>query len=112
MSIPEATAIDLIGYCHRVGGLDHVATVLYELVEQIDPQKLVNVAQNVPITWVQRLGYLMEIVDAGKKVNFLGDYVNKYARQTVPLLPRASHEHSPLDSRWKLFINARVVPDI
>ena len=112
VSIPEATAIDLIGYCHRVGGLDHVATVLFELVEQIDPQKLVDVAQNVPITWVQRLGYLIELVDASNKANLLRDYVNKNARQTVPLLPGASRENSPRDTRWRLFVNAEVIPDI
>jgi predicted transcriptional regulator of viral defense system len=112
VSIPEATAIDLIGYIHHVGGLDQAATILCELVEQIDPQKLVNVAQTAPITWVQRLGYLIELVGASKKVSLLRDYVEKKARQTVPLLPSVSHEHSPRDAEWKLFVNAKVDPDI
>ncbi len=112
VSIPKATAIDLIGYCHRVGGLDHIAPVLLELTEQIDPQKLVDVAQNVPITWVQKLGDLIELVDASNKVNLLRDYVNKNARRTVPLLPGESRENSPRDTRWRLFVNAEVIPDI
>jgi hypothetical protein len=29
-STPEATAVDLVGYQHRAGGLDQVATVLFK----------------------------------------------------------------------------------
>ena len=40
VSTPEATAVDLVGYAAHVGGLDQVATVLAELAEKIDPDKL------------------------------------------------------------------------
>lgn len=33
VSSPEATALDLVGYASRAGGLDPVATVLAELSE-------------------------------------------------------------------------------
>src|SRR5712691_2248447 len=44
VSTPEATALDLVGYHHHAGGLDQVATVLSELAEKLDPQKLVVAA--------------------------------------------------------------------
>src|SRR6266700_1856706 len=40
VSTPEATALDLVGYAHHVGGLDNAAAVLNELAEKIDPEKL------------------------------------------------------------------------
>src|SRR6266581_1633070 len=33
VSTPEATALDLVGYAHRAGGLDNTATVISELAE-------------------------------------------------------------------------------
>lgn len=44
VSTPEATALDLIGYQYHAGGLDQVATVLSELAERIDPEKLAAAA--------------------------------------------------------------------
>ena len=44
VSTPEATALDLVGYEHRAGGLDQVATILSELSERLDPEKLVSAA--------------------------------------------------------------------
>ena len=42
-----------------------MATVLSELAERIDPEKLAAAAAAVP--WAQRLGYLLERVEASKK---------------------------------------------
>ena len=64
VSTPEATALDLVGYSSHVGGLDQVATILEDLAEKLDPDKLAKVAQLVPMPWAQRLGYLLERVDA------------------------------------------------
>jgi AbiEi antitoxin C-terminal domain len=46
-------AFALAGYYRHCGWLDHVATVLSELVEVFDPEKLVTAAELSPITWVQ-----------------------------------------------------------
>ena len=112
VSTPEATAVDLVGYCHQVGGLDQVATVLSELAEQINPQKLVAAAQNAPISWAQRLGYLLALVDVREQPGPLKAYVKNKARQTVPLLPGAIRKQAPRDANWKLFVNADIEPDL
>ena len=49
LSTLEATAFDLVGYPDRVAGLDNVATVLAELSEKIDGEKLTKVAELSPI---------------------------------------------------------------
>lgn len=111
VSTPEATAVDLAGYCHRAGGIDQVATVLFDLAEQIDPQKLLAAAQTAPVTWAQRLGYLFESISAGKQVTLLKAYVKDKARQTVPLVPENPHKETPRDTGWKILVNADIEPD-
>lgn len=108
VSSPEATAVDLVGYQHRVGGLDQVATILSELSERIDPQKLVVAAKTAPMPWAQRLGYLLERVGAPEKATALKAHVKGVARQIAPLLPGASLEGVHPDPDWKLSINAEV----
>ena len=64
ISTPEMTAFDLVRYAHVSGQLNHVATVLAELAETIDSEKLASFVQNdwVEIATAQRLGYLLEQV--------------------------------------------------
>lgn len=112
VSTPEATAVDLVGYYHHAGGLDQVATILSELAEQIDPQKLVTAAQSAPITWAQRLGYLLALVNVREQIVPLKAYVKSEARRTVPLLPDAFREEAPRDADWRLLVNAVVEPDL
>lgn len=111
VSTPEATAIDLVGYRRRVGGLDQIATVLTELAVQIDPQELAAAAKTAPIPWAQRLGYLLSLVASTKRVDPLRDYVKQAARQSVPLTPGISYSQAPRDADWKVFVNSDVEPD-
>ncbi len=112
VSTPEATALDLVGYSRRVGGLDQVATILHELAEQIDPQRLVAVAPSAPITWVQRLGYLLEHDGAWERVSHLKDYVKTRARQTVPLLPGFGNKAARRNANWKVLVNATIETEL
>ncbi len=112
VSTPEATAVDLAGYCHRAGGIDQVATVLFELAERIDPQKLVAAAQTAPVTWAQRLGYLFEHISVYEQVTLLKAYVKDQARQSVPLIPGRTHKEASRDADWKILVNADIEPDL
>jgi len=108
VSTPEATAVDLVGYHERAGGLDNVATVLSELAQKIDPDKLLTAAQTAPMPWVQRLGYLLEHVDAASKASALRPYIQKHAHQSVPLLPAALQNAAKRDDVWRLRVNVDV----
>ena len=111
VSTPEATAVDLVGYERRAGGLHHVATVLSELAERINPERLVTAAQTAPVSWAQRLGYLLELLGAEDRVTPLKAHVRRNARQVAALLPAAGHEHAPRSDDWRLRINVDVEPD-
>ena len=111
VSSPEATALDLVGYADHAGGLNQVATVLSELAERIDPEKLVLAANTAPVAWAQRLGYLLEHLGFGEKMTLLKDYVREHAKQSTTLLPKAPHKHSRRNKGWKLLVNVKVEAD-
>jgi hypothetical protein len=103
---PEATALELVGYVDQCGGLAHVVSVLSELAEALDPDKLVSVAPQSPIAWTQRLGDLLDVSDHRGLANALVPIVQEHARDFAPLvraLPKAGAKRL---SRWKLAVNA------
>lgn len=112
VSTPEATAIDLAGYPEHVGGLDQVATSLSELAENIDAAALTAAATTAPITWIQRLGYILELVDAEKATAGLKNYVHEHAREYTMLIPGSDDEDGTRSPKWKLVINAELEPDV
>lgn len=118
VSTPEATAVDLVGYQHRAGGLGHVATVLAELAEKIEPEALAAAADTAPLPWAQRLGYLLEQVGASEKLGPLKAYVRARAQESVMLLPNATRSGVVRANRtarsedWKLCINADVEAEL
>ena len=108
VSRPEATAVDLVGYQHRVGGLDQVATVLSELAERIDPEKLVMASQTAPVSWAQRLGYMLELGGFVEAAALLKAYLREHAKRSTALLPAAPHSSAQRNKGWKLYMNADV----
>lgn len=112
ISTPEATALDLIGYEQQTGGLNLVATVLAELAEKIDRETLAEVASVVPIAWAQRLGYVLERVEADEKAAALKPLVRVRARQSTPLLPSKPYKKAKRLKTWKLYVNAEVETDL
>jgi predicted transcriptional regulator of viral defense system len=108
VSTPEATALDLVGYHRHAGGLDQVATVLSELAEKLDAQKLVVAAGTAALPWAQRLGYLLEQLGAAEQARPLKAYVRARAHESAALLPKAPLAKAPRNDDWKLYINARV----
>ena len=86
VSSPEATALELVGYADQCGGLDNVASVLSDLAESLDARKLVEAAHLCPITWSQRLGYLLELVSQDDLASALADHVRAQAAPLAPLV--------------------------
>lgn len=105
ISSVEVTAFDIVGYVKRCGGLNNTATVLAELVEKLKADKLARLAQLSPVPWVQRLGYLIEIVDGEKVAEPLADYVTRVAKEYVLLNPMGEKKDDERSARWKLIIN-------
>ena len=105
ISSPEGTAFDLVGYAHRCGRLDNVATVLRELAERLRARELARVARLSPTPWAQRLGFLLDTVGAAALTGPLAAHVARVAREYVPLDVGGTQPARSRSQRWKLDIN-------
>lgn len=108
---PEVTALDLVGYPDRAGGLNNVATVLSELAALLDSEKLVLAASVSPLAWAQRLGYLLDRLGDTTRTAALADFVAVRAKSDALLRRAKKGAPSTRDSKWKLLVNADVDPD-
>lgn len=113
VSTPEATAVDLIRYSRRVGGLDHVLTVLQELGDVIDPVKLAKVAKlDGKVAYAQRLGWLLERAGYAEKAKPLARWVARKKPLDVKLEPSLPIRGSLRNKRWSLRVNTEVEGDL
>ena len=110
-STAEATAVDLVGYAHRAGGIDRVAGLLMELAEVLDADRLVDAAMRSSVLWAQRLGYLLEHVGAADTAAPLKEYVRERAPNYTRLVPALDAHKTNRSRDWRLHVNARVEPD-
>jgi predicted transcriptional regulator of viral defense system len=118
VSTPILTAIDLVLYPMKSGGLGNIATVLTELAESIELSTLENdFFEYLPASAVQRLGYLLDAV-LGESV--LADILLEKAeaaavkfRKTL-LAPYANTyaTNSCYNTKWKVVVNEEVEADI
>jgi len=112
VSTPEQTALDLVGYDHRSGGLDNVATVLAELAESMNSGKLRDIAAKAgPIRWSQRLGYLLQFVGAKSKAHGIAHFIEEASPRATKLDPRQPAV-GKRDNPWRVIVNTDVEPDI
>ena len=109
---PEATALELVGYVDRCGYLDNVATVLMELAESVNGENLAQEARRAPTAWVQRLGYLLCLVETEELAAHLRPVLSQRRVFTVALAPWKESTGAPRDPKWDVAINEKVEPDL
>ncbi|MBY0281461.1 MAG: type IV toxin-antitoxin system AbiEi family antitoxin [Alphaproteobacteria bacterium] len=113
LATPEQTAFDLIRYLQASGGINHIATVLSELEESLNADKLVEIAtQGMPLSCSQRLGYLLEVVGSKALAQPLKKWIKSKKLQYIPLKLSKQRLVLSKDENWKLIINDKVEPDI
>lgn len=109
VSTPEATALDLLRYIEGAGHLGNVATVLAELAEKMEGQRLVEVAKlEGELSSAQRLGHILDQVGAGKLVVALAAWIADQRPRFVPLRSDRSVRRAAKDARWHVLVNERV----
>jgi len=112
-STPEATALDLIRYARRIGGLDRVLTVLQELGEVMEPEKLEEAAKSDgKIAYAQRLGFLLEKAGFSNLTEKVSKWVHEKNPLPVKLEPSMPTRGCKKDERWKILVNIDVEGDI
>lgn len=119
VSTSELTAIDLIRFPKKSGHLNNIATVLEDLIEKIDFQKLLNFCKkkNVPTASIQRLGYLLDtVLGHGKEASILEDILLQRRMSRVVLSVSKKRENTkfsdyPFNEKWGIYLNTTVEPD-
>lgn len=115
VSSPVLTASDLVQFERRSGGITRVATVLNELVEEIDPGDFSpEFMKSTPVTVIQKLGYLIEKVIKNENLAtelFKASRENHLDFFRIPLKPSAPAKGFSSDNRWKVIANIKVEMD-
>ena len=115
ISNPILTATDLIQYAKRVGGINRVATILYELMESIKPESFDNhLLEYVPVSALQRLGYLLDkVLDNQLFGNKLYELLqnNKTKLYPISLKTSAPVKGFTVDEKWKVIVNTIIETD-
>lgn len=119
VSTPEATAMDMLCYITKSGGLNHIATVLYELIESIDPDKLLALVKSSDeVAWVQRLGYILEKLEPMSD-NIIKTVTDKLARllsasrqRYIPLASELGTKSFQRSKKWHIIENTIIESDL
>jgi predicted transcriptional regulator of viral defense system len=115
VSNPILTAIDLINYEKRIGGLNRAVTIINELLENIKTKDITKelVAYSSAAT-LQRFGFILEEI-LGKKnlANKLLLLCKKVEKKFYLISLKASGKKvkTPMNEVWKIIINTNIEID-
>ena len=115
ISNPLLTAIDLISYEKRIGGLSRASTVINELLESVKQNdvkiELINYAS---VSSLQRLGFILEDI-LNKKT--IADRIFSLCKKAgikfylIPLKASGKKNKNVLNEKWKVMINTEIETD-
>lgn len=141
VSTPEYTLMDLFLYPKHAGGLNHIATVLSELIDGIDTDKLISVFElSDTIHWIQRLGYILETIEGlndsiskpkpsffpksssslanvqpvneTRLIDRIYEYVSTKNLRYIPLAKGEPRKDAPKNHKWKIIENTVIESDL
>lgn len=112
VSLPELTALDLLEKSH-IWGINRIATILMELVEEMNSSSLVNIASRFTNNAaIQRLGYLLENEIVNEKLaESLWKVLNKRKFSFIALSPK-KEKSGTSNNRWKVIENMKIESDL
>lgn len=106
VSSPATTAIDLMRFENRLGGLNRMAQVIDELAETLDSKSLLATSQiEEKLTYVQRLGYILDYLGHTSLTLDLWKWLQSKQLRVTPLNPRKDIKGKPRDSKWNIIKN-------
>lgn len=119
VATPELVALDLLEYPNHAGGLNHIATVFSELVEVLDPIKLINLAKDTRAEYqLQRIGYILDHIDVMDEpgaeiiINALALHVQENKPSYLPLASEISKIGYSRCKKWRIIENSEIESDL
>jgi predicted transcriptional regulator of viral defense system len=110
ISGPELTAIDLVSSANVVGGISRVASILAELLDVLNIENFAKLTTcKIPITSLQRLGYIFEKVLMNQSIaDSLYNSVQKKLLFRIPLKLQSGQTGFLCNNRWKVIVNINI----
>ena len=107
VSSAELTAIDLVKYQSKIGGINRVVSVISELVEEMKVSSLKNLLDNEIIgdASLQRLGYILDKLNESDLADVVFGSLSKKQLFKVPLKSDSNKNGFPLNKKWKIIEN-------
>lgn len=119
VATPELMLLDLLSYPEHAGGLNHIATVLSELIESLNVKKLISLAKKIKMEHqLQRIGYILDNIEliedkhTASFINVLAKHIEKNRNNYVPLASEISITGYPRSKKWKVIINTDIESDL
>lgn len=115
VSSPELTALDIVFFFNEVGGFNRIITVLEELSESMDAQKLLATAKRFyQITTIQRLGFLLsEVLQNRNLSDPLAEYIKSLNYFPVLLRPeKRKRGRMAAGNKWRVVQNVEIETDL
>ncbi len=116
VSNPLLTAIDLISYEKRIGGLNRAATVINKLTETIKPKDInEETIKYATASTLQRLGFILEkVLDKKTLSEKIFSVTQKAGIKFYLISLKASGEKTKgqINEKWKLMINTEIEIEI
>ncbi|GAA0878188.1 type IV toxin-antitoxin system AbiEi family antitoxin [Algoriphagus jejuensis] len=113
ISSPALTAIDLIHYQSKLGGINRMLAVIEELAEEISQQDLSELLSWYPHkSSLQRLGFILELVRPELASEAILDLLKSEGYFPVLLSPTAFQKPGAVDNRWKVDVNVKLENDL
>jgi predicted transcriptional regulator of viral defense system len=116
VSSAELTALDLVDSEQEIGGLTRTATVLSELIEEINfTTAHQGVLRFFPVPVVQRLGYLLEVVldeyEKAERLYALTQQVGLRFRKVALKSSKEINKSLEINRKWKVIVNQEIEID-
>ena len=110
---PELTAVDLIENEKYIGGLNRVCTILNELVDSIEFNKLDKEFFNLaPIPVYQRFGYILEsVLEREDLSDIFKAKMPLVTMRNIPFKIGKPTLNCKIDKKWKVIINQEIEID-
>lgn len=109
LSTPEATALDLIAYSHRLGGVERAAETIVPMLHKFKRVRLTEALRaNVETAHAQRLGFILERNSEGGLANVVEEHLRSCKAYRTLLEPSrfTLPDSAPAYSkRWKVLVN-------
>lgn len=114
ISDPVLTAVDLIHYQNKLGGLNRMLAVIQELMEDMTEVHLKDLLSWYPHkSTLQRFGYLLEDHHSNNPlIELLFEYFKSTKFYPVLLSPESEQKPGAVNNRWKIAINLILEKDI